>query len=457
MDNWVNKSNTELIALLQEQAQTIALLLQNIQALEQEIARLKGQKSEASKPKPELPTWFKPSKPDPPAKIKKQRKDAFVRPRETPTQEIVYACSHCPDCGRTLAGGSEYSRRQVIELPEIKVQITDHVLVSRYCGVCQKSCRPEVDLSEETVGRSRFGQQIHAFIAYLRQVGRLPIRTISLLLSGFCHLKISDGEVVGMLSSVATLGKTTYDSLQAILRASPFVHGDETGWRENGQNGYLWSFSTPSVCYFTYPKSRSGQIVMEVLGEKYKGVVVSDFYGGYNSHLGFHQRCWVHLLRDVHELTRKFPTDGVMNWAKQLRELYDRAKACGCPLFQSDDPHEREDRAFGFQSELVSLVRGYKGTGLPQSVLCERLLRFANQMFSFVWCVGCPSENNAAERSIRPRVIARKISGGTRSEAGSATMAILSSLFTTWQLQGKEGLSACRQMLVEAQRKPVVA
>lgn len=237
--------------------------------------------------------------------------------------------------------------------------------------------------------------------------------------------------------------------MQEALRDSPFVHGDETGWRENGKNGYLWSFSTPSLCYFTYPKTRSGHVVKEVLGEQYHGVLVSDFYGPYNVHFGFHQRCWVHLLRDVHELTRKFPTEGVLAWSQSLRELYDKAKA-----FQSEHPGERERAAFGFQQALVPLASRYVNTGLPPSTLCQRLLAFANELFTFVEFPQVPSENNAAERAIRPRVIARKISGGIRSPASSSTVAILSSLFATWQRQGKECLVACRQMLQEAQHPP---
>ena len=65
------------------------------------------------------------------------------------------------------------------------------------------------------------------------------------------------------------------------------------------------------MSYFTYPKTRAGQVVTDVLGLDYTGIVVSDFYGGYNRHLGLHPRCWVHLLRDVHPLTEKFPLPGV--------------------------------------------------------------------------------------------------------------------------------------------------
>ena len=84
-------------------------------------------------------------------------------------------------------------------------------------------------------------------------------------------------------------------------------------------------------------------------------------------------------------------------------------------------------------------------------MLCKRLLQFESELFTFVEYPQVPSENNPAERAIRPRVIARKISGGTRSPAGSQTMAVLSSLFATWQLRGEESLSACQKMLRDAQ------
>ena len=236
------------------------------------------------------------------------------------------------------------------------------------------------------------------------------------------------------------------------MQTSHSVHGDETGWRENGQNGYLWSFSTPEVCYFTYPKTRSGQVVTEVLGADYAGIVVSDFYAGYNTHLGLHQRCWVHLRRDVQDLTQKFPLPGVLEGAKRLRALYERAKA-----FVSPDKKARGLARVGFAEELVALATAWVGTHLPQSTLCQRLLQFESEMFTFVEYPQVPSHNNAAERIIRPRVIARKISGGTRSSAGSQTMAVLSSLFATWQLRGEECLEACRQMLRDAQKRPVAA
>lgn len=452
MDAFASLSREELISLVQQQADLNLFLQQEILTLREEIQRLKNGGTAPPVLKPEPPAWVKQNVAPPSVEKtpRKPRSQAFVRPRETPTEEVLHACSHCPDCGRTLAGGTQYSRRQLIELPAVSVRVIDHVLTARYCGVCEKSCVPTPDLSDLAVGHSRFGQRVHSLVAYLRQVGRLPVRGIASLLSALCCLKVSTGEVSEMLSRVAGLGQPAYARLQESLRTREYVHGDETGWRENGANGYLWSFSTPDVCLFTYPKTRAGHVVTDILGKDYQGIVVSDFYGGYNRHLGLHQRCWVHLLRDVHHLTEKFPLPGVLDWAKRLRQVYDRAKA-----FSHPDRKGRAKARVRFQEALVALASPFVAASLPQSVLCKRLLQFESELFTFVEHPAVPSENNAAERVIRSRVIARKISGGTRSPAGSQTMAILSSLFATWQLRGEENLSACRQMLRDAQSQPL--
>lgn len=447
MADMTSLSKEELLLLVTQQQEMIALLLKQIEELKAEIERLKG----GGKTKTPPPDWVKANtkKPEPPPQKtpRKQRKHSFVRLREAPTEEVVHACYECPDCGRTLTGGSVRSQRQILELPDIALRVIEHLFVERYCGVCKKRCTPKGDLSEQAVGQSRFGPRVHALVAYLRFVGRLPVSAITSLLSSFCRLKVSKGEVIALLSTVATLGANAYEALRTRLTESSYVHGDETGWREGGQNGYLWSFCTPDACYFTYPKTRAGHVVTDVLGEKYQGIVVSDFYGGYNRHNGLHQRCWVHLLRDVHKLKEQFPTQGVLDWCQQLRNLYDRARE-----FSSAVPKERVSARFGFQRELYALAAPFTSTNLPQSTLCKRLLQFEGELFTFVEHPHVPSENNFAERAIRPRVIARKISGGTRSEAGSLTMAVLSSLFATWHLRGEECLEECLKMLTQAQK-----
>lgn len=100
-----------------------------------------------------------------------------------------------------------------------------------------------------------------------------------------------------------------------------------------------------------------------------------------------------------------------------------------------------------YQRELRKLIEPNIGVDIPQRVLSERMDRYLGELFVFVSEPDVPPDNNAAERSIRPAVTIRKISGGTRSGKGSRTKEILMSLFGTWKLQGLNGLEACHQML----------
>lgn len=190
-------------------------------------------------------------------------------------------------------------------------------------------------------------------------------------------------------------------------------------------------------------------MIKTLIGPDYDGVLGSDFYGGYTIHQGVHQRCWIHFLRDVHELKEQHPHDAeLLKWASALKALYEQAVAWAA---QEPDPSlsprqqqlARVAQQHVFEQQLMDLCRPFVGTTAPQRVLCERVHRFLPELFVFVAVPGVPSHNNLAERSVRPLVIARKISGGTRSPKGSATRMGLASLFGTWMAQHLNPFQHC--------------
>ena len=303
---------------------------------------------------------------------------------------------------------------------------------------------PSVVLSQDVVGNHRVGVGLMSLVAYLHITGRIPLRTIQKLLEMVYGLHLGTGEIVDILHTVADKGKTQKEDLLSEIRSSPAVNADETGWREDGDNGYIWSFSTPSVRYLIYNKSRSGEIPKEVIGDEFMGVVGCDFYAGYNGLLCDKQRCWVHLLRDLHKLKEAHPDDPrVGSWVDSIRDVYDHAKE-----FESEDSLCRKRKRYTLERELHRLSKGYAKRDVPQRVLAQRIENFISELFVFVEYPEAPSENNAAERAVRPAVIARKVSGGTRSPKGSSTKMTLMSLFYTWTLRGVDPIAACRQMLV---------
>jgi transposase len=441
-----NASREELLRVIAQQETTLAELRELVALLQERVAELEaklGPPSGKSVPDFGKPNRQKPKKEGP----RKKRAQNFARKREEPTQRIEHGVEFCAECGCKLLGGAVKHTRQVLHLPIAPVEVIEHLYLERECPQCGKVNLPEVDLSGEVVGKSRVSAQTMAMIAALREVERLPIRTIQWQLATFHRLVLSVGEIVHILQVVRDKAQGLREGLIQQLRASPVVHGDETSWRERGQNGYLWTFSSPEVRYFEYRRSRSGEIVTQVLGEDFGGVLVSDFYGGYNRMLGRHQRCWAHLLRDVHDLKEKWPGDtDVEAWAKGINEVYQRAIDWVAD-HQEAQERERVTSQRRFEEELLGLCRPYLKTERPQRVLCERVDRFLPELFVFVADPRVPSTNNAAERALRPVVISRKISGGTQTGEGSKTKHSLASLFGTWLVQGLNPFTACRDLL----------
>lgn len=425
-------------------------LQKRIMELEAEIESLKR-----GGPKPpalsDLPHFVKPNKPKKEPKERKgrrQRERGFSRPLSLPTRTQVHALENCPDCGRALSGGWLHSEREVIDIPPVSVESVRHRFFARRCGVCKKRCLPRASeaLSSAVVGQHRFGVRLMSLVGHLVNVCRIPVRTVKQLLASFFGLHLSAGGIVALLKAVARAGEKMYDELKEKVRSSSFVHADETGLREDGVNGYLWSFSTAgpdAVRYFVRDPSRGHQVPETVLGSDYRGIIVSDFYSAYSYHLGLHQRCWVHLLRDLKKLTETYPQDEALKqWAKDVHSLYEEATS-RCFVKKRERTRARER----YQRRLVALALQYVQTQTPQATLAQRLVRFEPELFTFVEHPQVPPDNNAAERAIRPAVVVRKISGGTRSKQGSDTRAVLMSLFGSWQAQGKDPLAACLLML----------
>ena len=433
-------SRDELIAHIQ-------LLEALVKQLQADLDSLRGGGS-----KPDPPAFVKPNRPARSKKKKhKKRSHGFARKLDSITSRLDHCLDQCPDCRVALTGRRVVKSRRLIELPPVEVQVLEYNLVERRCPKCRKRFRPELDLSRLAVGHQRFGISIQAEVALLREACRLPFRVIQEYLRHRFALRVSVGELVELVKGVARAGKAVYEGFKSQIRGSPVVNCDETSWREDGQNGYVWSFSTDKVRYFLYRKSRSAEVVKEVLGENFDGVVVSDFYAASNAHLGLHQRCWVHLLRDIHELKDKHRKDqSLRKWAAKVKAVYERAKAYKGPnkkLAEVEQQGERVRRQREFEHELLSVCRPHLRKKRVQSRLCERIERHLPELFMFVGDGRVPSDNNAAERSVRDMVVSRKISGGTRSEKGSETKSILASLFGTWRLQGLDFYQCCRNLL----------
>jgi hypothetical protein len=161
----------------------------------------------------------------------------------------------------------------------------------------------------------------------------------------------------------------------------------------------------------------------------------------------------------MHQLKEHCPQEvTVAAWIQGVRETYDRAQAYhgpdpGLPMVVQQSLRVKHQRQY--EQELWAWCQPHVKTQAPMSVLCQRVQRFLPELFTFVADPRVAADNNAAERSLRPPVVSRKISGGTRSPQGSETKSILASLFGTWRLQGRDPYQAVRQTLTRPLPAPV--
>jgi transposase len=450
MSDLLTAPRGELIRLVYE-------LTEKIEILESELARIKSEKNqkEEGSSGTKIPAFVKPNKKAKKKTVRKKRDSAYTRKREVPTEQIFHAAESCSECGSEFLGKLSVAyTHQIIDIPVVSYTVTEHVICRRWCLKCHTQIMPEVDFSKVALGKQRIGINLAAAIGTMRDRLRLPLGMIKTYVQIFHGLSLSEGEIVKILDTVATIGKPKYDNLLEQIRQSDAVHADETGGRQNGINGYFWSFSTEKVHYLLYRKSRGKTVVEEVVGsdsEKFSGVLITDFYAAYNTYTGFHQRCWVHYLRDIHKLKEEYKKHPPLNkWAKQVKQIYEEAKA-----YKGPDSHlpiglqtqERLEKQRAFEQRLYVVCMPYVKKNTPMSTLAARAIHFLPELFVFIRFPHVKSDNNPAERIIRHTVVARKISGGTKTPKGSETKAVLTSLFDTWQLQNLNPLEQCRLLL----------
>ena len=120
-------------------------------------------------------------------------------------------------------------------------------------------------------GQRRFGASVQSLVATLHIGCRVPMRMIGKLMWELFELRVSDGEVVKLLDGLKGAGEPEISRLQEGVRSAEAVCADETGWRQDGENGYLWGFFTAGARFFEYRKSRSAQVPKEILGEDFGG------------------------------------------------------------------------------------------------------------------------------------------------------------------------------------------
>lgn len=457
----LRRDNGELSAVIAGLTEQNALLRQHVATLQAENTRLAGT---TRPPKPQPGAWpnerTKQDKETQPRKQRDGRHNHGRQRMDRVDETVVHAEETCPRCGHRLTGGWAHRRVQVIELPSpVHAQVTAHVLMRRQCPQCRHRSFPRVPgLPENRLGLCRFGPRLVATVATMATIERLPICQIRECLHREYELDLSLGGIVGLLRLAARKGTPVYEGIKADIRGSPVVHADETGWRQDGVPGFIWAMCTRDACLFHRDPSRAMAVADALLGSGFPGILVSDFYAAYDHFEGCKQRCWAHLWRDIDALEQEFPDDEELAaWVAGVRAIYDLAKGERPAAEQGQTPEAiraRERRAASFEQQILALCPETLADDRPAVTLAKRIRRYLTELFTFVADPAVPPTNNAAERNLCPLVVARKVSGGTRSGDGSQTRMILASLAATARLHDANPTTVFYDALVAPAASP---
>jgi transposase len=352
----------------------------------------------------------------------------------------------CPDCGGSLRL-KRIKDRTVIESEPVKPKKILYHLYHKECTHCRHVFRAK---APSVLPKALYGNQITAQTTVMHYFHGIPMGRI-------CEMTgINLGSLVDMFHRLSGYFAPVVDLLKQQYRLSPVKHADETGWRNDGQSGYAWLFCTPETSLFSFQNTRSASVPRSIFGEKkLPGVLVVDRYNAYNKAPAQIQYCYAHLLRDVEKLEKDFPdSPEIKSFVSILASLLSQAMHLRSqPL--SDKQYYRQ--AEEIKKKIMEINKG-PAQHLAIQAMQDLFDTNEHRLYHWVQDRRVPPDNNLAERDLRPTVIARKVSFGSSSDAGSKTRSVLMSvLHTLNKRRGDQSLeSIFKNLLDELAKNPKV-
>ena len=349
--------------------------------------------------------------------------------------EVVPVGQRCP---RWRTGLQDKGRldRSVLDVEPLRRQVIQFQWEQKYCPRCRRA------VSARAPGvrpRHLLGNRLLAHVAVQHYVFGVTLGQLE------NQLGVGYGTLVGALHGLARRFEPVIERLVRDYRRAPVKHADETGWRTDGHNGYAWLFGTETISLFRFRGSRSAQIAQQVLGvRRLRGVLVVDRYHGYNRAPCALQYCYSHLLRDVEEVEKEFPSQPeIQRFVAALAPLLARAMHLrGLKLSAA----QFRQQAAQTRAEVEAVTKAPAQHPAIQKI--QNLFREkAGRLYHWARNRAIPADNNRAERELRPLVIARKLSFGSQSEAGARTREVLMSVLHTLRKRTDDVTAAFQRVL----------
>lgn len=384
-----------------------------------------------------------------------------LEPVEKPHQIEVHPVLKCQHCHADLAGveARKVEKRQVFDLPEVKLEVTEHQAEIKTCPVCGEINRAA--FPEGVTQPTQYGPRVRAQMVYFNVYQFVPLARTAELVGELYGQSVSEGTVEAAVVELAGRVEAVNEQVKAyLIKTETPVHFDETGARVTGKLEWLHSASTDQATFYAIHPKRGSEAMdaIDILPER-QGWSIHDAWQPYfNYPEAKHGLCNAHLVRELVFLIERYS----QKWARDflalltnMKEKVDVAKSQGQASLSALQVAVFEQVydcivARGERANPPPIRRPNQRGRLRQSParnLLDRLIHFKAEVMAFVYDFAVPFDNNLAERDIRMVKVQQKVSGGFRSSSGANTFCQVRSYISTARKNGQCVLDVLYQAL----------
>lgn len=359
----------------------------------------------------------------------KGHKGHTLKMTENPDETEILRSNYCTSCGSDLQGLSHQliSKRQEVILPPIVPQIIEYQQFACQCGCGHYQ---KADYPAHITAPIQFGSQIVALVNYFNVFQYIPYQRLKLLFSDIFNLSISEGSIENLLNKGATKSKPIYQAIFENVKNASYVGSDETGAKVNGEKFWIWVWQNAKNTFLKASPSRGFDTVEALFPEGLPNTIIgSDRWAAQlKITSNAKQLCYPHLLRDLNYLVEVEKTKWAQDFKNLLKEALglkqtsiDNNKAFLPNDYQAQDIEDKLNKllAFPIIKEQSPLTRTFQ----------YQMVKNRNHLFTFLYNLDVPPDNNASERAVRNIKVKQKISGQFKS--GQDTFCIMRSVIDT--------------------------
>ena len=453
------KENARLRQENQQFREIVEILNRRINILEEKLATSK--KNSRNSSKPPSSDIVKPKKPK--ASENEGKRKAGGQPghpkhtRPLYTEDQIDKFHHdaypsCPNCGGevSLRLDLEPRRVQQIEIEKMPVLKEEHRSYAVWCEECEKiHYKP---FPESVVKAGLFQERITALVAYMKYVCHASFSTIRKFIRDVLGESVCRGFLRKVIAKVTSSLNDPYEELLNRIPLETVVNADETGHKDKGEKFWTWVFRAELYVLFKIDKTRSTQVLIDVLGESFNGVLGCDYFSSYQSYMRRFgtvlQFCIAHLIRDVRFLTNlpdketKAYGERILDGIRELFEIIHNRESFSKASFRTGLEQAKHMIIAAATTNVPSLLdKNGKELRRHAKNMADRFRKHGEAYFTFITTPGMDPTNNIAEQAVRFIVIDRHVSQGTRGLAGRKTAERLWTVVGTCQLQGRSAFN----------------